>query len=337
MPPNTFPEHRYAAADRKAQEPASPSVTVLIINYNGRKYLDELLNSLRDQVFPDFKTVLMDNASTDDSVQYVRNNYPWVEVVSHSRNLGFSRAANRGAMRCNSTYFALLNPDMRLEPDWLQTLVDAAETDGGIAAVASKIRLHGSPGTLNGVGGCMNRIGYTWDRGMYEEDHGQYDEVAEVFFASAGAALFRRELFFQVGRFDEHMFMYHEDVDFGWRCWLLGHRIVTAPRAVTYHHFAASTRASRGMEWREKLGERHNIRSLIKNYERANLLKALKDLVLLPQRVGRKLQMGGNFLWNLWHLRDTLRQRQIIQASRARSDRELMNLIVESRDVPVRL
>ena len=230
-----------------------------------------------------------------------------------------------------------MNPDLKLDPGWLEELVRAAEGDSNIAAVASKLLLYGEARKLNGVGGMMNTLGYTWDRGMFEADRGQYDEPAEVLFASAGAALFRRSTFLEAGGFDERFFMYHEDVDLCWRLWLLGFRVVTAPGAVAFHHFGGSTRDSRGMLWRELMGERHNIRALIKNYQFVNLVRALAGLILLPQPWSRKLGQLRNLLWNLWVLPDTLRERHRISRRRVRNDRDLAHLIVKSKDVPITL
>ncbi len=317
--------------------PDRPRVSVVVINYNGRRYLDELLGSLRAQTFDDFETLLIDNASQDDSVNYTRNNYPWVRAMPQSRNLGFSRAGNLGVATARGEYVALLNTDLRLDPAWLGVLVAAADRDSTIAAVAGKLLLYSRPGVLNGVGGCMNRIGYTWDRGMFEEDKGQYDTSCEVLFASAGAALFRKSAFTGAGGFDEGLFMYHEDVDLCWRFWLLGERVVTAPAAVAHHHFGAATRASRSLLWRELMGERHNIRALIKNYELPQLARALAALLLLRQPPRRKARQLYNFLWNLARLPDTLRRRRDVQRRRVRSDRDLQRLIVESKHVPIRL
>ncbi len=317
--------------------PTRPRVSVVIINYNGRLYLDELLGSLLGQAFDDFETILIDNASQDDSVNYARGNFPWVRALPQSGNLGFSKAGNLGVESARGEYVALLNTDLRLEPLWLGELVAAAERDDTIAAVASKIMLYSRPGVLNGVGGCMNRLGYTWDRGMFEKDEGQYDTPCEVLFASAGAALFRKSHFTDAGGFDEGLFMYHEDVDLCWRFWLLGQRVVTAPAAVAHHHFGAATQAARSLLWRELMGERHNMRTLIKNYEPAQLARALADLLLLRQAAPRKARQLANFLWNLRKLPDTLRRRRWIQRRRLRTDRDLSGLIVESKHVPIRL
>jgi GT2 family glycosyltransferase len=183
---------------------------------------------------------------------------------------------------------------------------------------------------LNGVGGAMNHLGYAWDRGMNETDHGQYDSPEEVLFACAGAAMFRRDSFLEAGAFDEAFFMYHEDVDLGWRLWLMGYRVITAPRAVAYHHFGGSTKASQGNLWRELMGERHNIRALLKNYEPRNVRRALAGILLMNLPRSRKWGQIKNLAWNLGLLPDTWRHRRRIQRSRRRADREISRLIVES-------
>lgn len=309
--------------------------SVIVINYNGRRFLDELLHTLRGQTLQRFETLLIDNHSQDESVSYVRNHFPWVRVFPQSENLGFSRAGNLGARYAKSDSLVFLNTDMKLDQRWLEALLAAVDSDPLIGAVASKIKLYHQPANLNGVGGMMNYLGYSWDRGMFEEDRGQYDQCDEVLFASAGAALFRRSVFLEVGGFDEKFFMYHEDVDLCWRLWLFGFRVVTAPQAVVYHHFGASTRETQGMLWRELAGERHNIRSLIKNYQFPTLLHALCNLLLLPQPCRRKWNQVKNFVSNLLWLGDTFRKRRWIQKRRKRSDSELKRLIVQSKNVPI--
>ncbi len=316
---------------------SSPEISVVVINYNGQAYLEELLNSLSSQSFQDYELILVDNASRDDSLTTVRALRPDCRTLEQETNLGFSRAANLGARLGAGRFLAFLNPDLKLHPDWLRELLHGADSDPRIAAVASKLLLYQDPARLNGVGGMMNSLGYTWDRGMFETDRGQYDQPQEVLFASAGAALFRRSAFLEAGGFDERFFMYHEDVDLCWRLWLLGHRVVTAPKAVALHHFSASTREGKGMRWRELMGERHNIRSLLKNYQLPGLLRALVRLILLPQPWSRKMGQLRNVFWNLRVLPDTLRERRRISRRRVRSDQDLAYLIVESKDVPITL
>ncbi len=317
-------------------EPQAIQVSLAIINYNGADHLPALLRSLQRQTHPPAETVLVDNASADNSLKLVAADFPWVQALPQTSNLGFARAANLAAARCRAAFIVFLNTDLEAEERWLEELVDRARADDQIAAVAPKMRLAGRPQLLNGVGGGMNMLGYTWDRGMLEEDRGQYDESSPVLFAPAAASLFRRDVFLELGGFDERFFMYHEDVDFGWRCWLAGYCIVTEPKAVVYHHFGGSTRVHRTLLWREVLGERNNIRSLLKNYEVRNAVRMVIRLMALRQRWPRKLAQIRNLLWNLVFLPETLRLRRAVQRRRKRRDRELEALILQSPHVPVR-
>jgi len=311
--------------------------TVAIINYNGVRFLDELLRSLDNQTLQPAEILFIDNCSSDDSVAYVRAHFPRVKTMPQASNLGFAKAGNLAARSSDRRFFALLNTDIRLDPGWLSALVSRAETDRSIAAVASKLRLYAEPQKLNGVGGAMNYIGYTWDRGMFEPDSGQYDRSDDVLFASAGAALFSRAAFLGCGGFDERFFMYHEDVDLCWRFWIQGYRVVTEPTAVAFHHFGGSTREARGFDWRELTGERNNMRALLKNYEIRNLATAIWRLILLRQPARRKAAQLRNFAWNLYRLPETLAERRRIQTRRRRSDADLKHLIVQSPHVPIRL
>ena len=315
---------------------AQPRATVVIINYNGRSFLDELFSSLRQQVGPSPAVLFLDNGSSDGSPELVGREFPSVELHRLERNLGFAAAANRGIDLASTPYVVLLNTDIRAESDWLSELIEAADANPNAAAVASKMRLYDRPGNLNGVGGSMNRLGYTWDRGMLEEDQGQYDDPAPVLFAPAAAALFRKSACVEAGGFDETFFMYHEDVDLCWRFWIRGFEVITAPKAVVYHHFGGTTRESRGFNWRELIGERNNLRSLLKNYSAPRLASAIPALLLLRQSPRRKLGQIRNVIWNVVRLPNTLSHRRRIQGSRTRSDADLDFLIERRNDVPIR-
>ncbi len=320
-----------------AYHESTTGAAVAVINYNGARFLGELLGSLETQTVRPDEILFIDNCSTDESVDYIRSRHTGVKLLPQATNLGFAKAGNLAARSTGCRYLALLNADMRLDPGWLRALIGRAEQDTAIAAVASKLRLYSDPQKLNGVGGSMNYIGYTWDRGMFEPDAGQYDDAQEVLFASAGAALFRRRVFLESGGFDERFFMYHEDVDLCWRFWILGYRVITEPAAVAYHHFGGSTREARGLEWRELIGERNNLRALLKNYEGRNLVRAMARLLALRQPARRKAAQLKNFAWNLYHLPETAGERRRIQKRRQRSDADLQHLIVQSPHVPIRL
>lgn len=309
--------------------------TVLMINYNGLPDLPDLMNSLEAQNTRNFNPVFWDNASTDGSVEYVRENFPWAKICAQSSNLGYAKAANLAARQFDTEFIIFLNTDIRLDPDCINQIISTACTDNRIACAASKMRFFHKPEMLNGVGGCMNYLGYTWDRGMFEIDNAQYDKVEDVLFACGGAALVRREYFLFAGGYDEVFYMYHEDVDICWRFWILGYRVVTAPHSIVYHKFSRSTKDSKGMAWREFIGERNSIRAMIKNYELKNLIPTLWALINLPQHRERKKIQRGNLLWNLRRLPNTLRSRFWIQWKRKVRDKDLQYLINPETKVPI--
>jgi GT2 family glycosyltransferase len=332
---NSANEKRGKTIQNRLLSEGTPLITLIIINYNGRRFLPELFQGLEDQVLDDFQVILVDNDSSDESLSFVREASPETRILPLGYNAGFARAANLGVQKSESPYIGFLNTDLKIAPQWLEELFLVIKEDVSTGAVAPKMLLYDRPSILNGVGGCMNLLGYTWDRGMFEEDEGQFDEIEPVIFAPAAAALFSRKHFLEVGGFDERFFMYHEDVDLGWRLWLLGSQILTAPRAVVHHHFGGSTKENKGLIWREVLGERNNICSLIKNYETGTLISVLARLLLLKQPFPRKMAQLKSFLWNLQMLPETVKFRRFVQKRRVKSDKDLEHLIVQSQNVPI--
>ena len=149
-----------------------PRASVVVVNYQGRAYLEELFTSLSRQTFQDFEVIFIDNASQDGSLDTVRSLRPGCQTVEQQRNLGFARAANQGARLAAGDLLAFLNPDLKLDHGWLEELIRATESDHRIAAVASKMFLYNDAGKLNGVGGMMNYLGYTWGPGYVRSRSG---------------------------------------------------------------------------------------------------------------------------------------------------------------------
>lgn len=311
----------------------STGISVVIVNYNGAAELSVCLESLARQTLRPTEILLVDNNSTDNSLEIARR-FSGVSLIENSENLGFSKAVNLAADLARGNLLALLNSDVELAPSFLEEGARAMQNPN-VAAVASKLLFFDRRNVINGVGGGMNYLGYAWDRGLNEIDNGQYDRSEEVFFASGGACFLRRELFLAMGGFDPRFFMYHEDVDFCWRARLRGHSVITCPTAVVYHKYGATTRRELGWDWREILGERHNFRSLLKNYELSNALLALRDILLIPLPWRRKFKQLQNLIVNLLWLPDTIRQRRQVQAMRRLSDEALKEFILQSHIVPV--
>jgi len=222
-----------------------PSVSVIVLTWNGKEFLRGCLDSLAAQTFRDFETVLVDNGSTDGSAEFVREFYPRVRLVTLPENTGFAGGNKRGLAECGGEFIVTLNNDTKAEPEFLAELVAAAESDPRIGMVASKMLNFHETGRIDSVGIRVAVTGMASNIGVGEADEGQYDTPREVFGACGGAALYRRAMLDEVGFFDPSFFAYYEDTDLAWRGRLAGWCCITAPRAVVYHvHSATGGRMS---------------------------------------------------------------------------------------------
>ncbi len=220
---------------------SSIGISVIIVNYNGRHLLKDCLDSLREQTFRDFETLVVDNASSDGSVEFIEANYPDVRVIRNQKNLGYGGGNNAGIRESTGRYIALLNNDTKVDPQWLQKLFEAAQKDRTIGMCASKILNYYQPGIIDNTGLLIYRDGIGRGRGRLEKDAGQYDSGEEVFFPSGCAGLYKKEMFDEIGLLDEDFFLYVEDVDIGLRGRIAGWRCVYVPDALVYHKYSATT------------------------------------------------------------------------------------------------
>jgi GT2 family glycosyltransferase len=219
-----------------------PTATVIVLNWNGLRYLDDCFKALLAQeVEGGFEAMLVDNASTDGSVEHVRRTWPGVRVVRCTANLGFAAGNNIGMRAAAGRHLVLLNTDTRVQPGWLAALVNAAELDPTIGAVTSKLVFMADPGEIQNAGSLLLTDGSGADRGFHERDKGQYQVREEVFGACGAAALYRREMLEDVGHFDETFFNYYEDTDLNWRMRLRGWRVLYEPEALVHHVHTGSS------------------------------------------------------------------------------------------------
>ncbi len=217
------------------------SAAVIIVNWNGKAYLRVCLESLRQQTHPDFRVIVVDNGSTDGSLQMLAHDYPEVQVEALGENLGFVVASNRGAALAGPVdVLVMLNNDTEVEPQWLQALCDALEAHPQAGAAASKMLLFDRRDVLHSAGDVMAPGFFPQNRGVWEKDEGQYDEDIWVFGPCGGAAAYRRQVWEALGGFDPRLFMYLEDVDLAWRMQKAGWKTVFVPQARVYHHLSAT-------------------------------------------------------------------------------------------------
>jgi GT2 family glycosyltransferase len=211
--------------DAPSSAPAPPAVSVVIPNWNGRRWLPGCLRSLAAQELRPAEVIVVDNGSDDDSLGYLRDEHPDVLVLALGANTGFARAANSGIAAAGSELIALINTDIELEPDWLAVMCAPLGGDPGVAAVACKMLQLDDRRAIYDAGDVLRRDGACVQRGRFERDDGRFDAPGDVFGACAGAAVYRRDAVLGVGGFDERYFAYLEDVDLalalrraGWRC-----------------------------------------------------------------------------------------------------------------------
>jgi hypothetical protein len=213
---------------------AAPAVSVVIPNWNGRGWLEPCLASLAAQDLTPAEVIVVDNGSTDGSVDYLRESHPQVEVLALDHNTGFAHAANLGMGRARNDVVALINADVVLEPDWLSRLAVALAQDPGAASAACKMVSLADPSTIYDAGDILRRDGACEQRGRFTRDDGRFDAPGEVFGACAGAAMYRRSAVRTEGGFDERYFAYLEDVDLALRLRLAGWHCLYVP-AVARH------------------------------------------------------------------------------------------------------
>jgi hypothetical protein len=223
---------------------SAPVVTLIVLNYNGRRYLRRLMRSLLGQTHAALEIIVADNASPDDSATIVEEEFrdPRVRVLRLPQNGGFSAGNNAALRQARGDYVMLLNNDLELEPTCVERLVAAAETRGRFGALAPKILWFYRPEYVESVGTMCTEDGTGFNHGVGHVDVGQFDVPERVFGACFAAALFRRSVFDEVGLLDESYFMYYEDTDWSYRANRLGLPTYTVPDARVFHVHSGSLR-----------------------------------------------------------------------------------------------
>jgi GT2 family glycosyltransferase/glycosyltransferase involved in cell wall biosynthesis len=330
-----------------------PSASIVIPNYNGVEHLEDCLTSLRELPYAGrYEVVVVDNGSSDGSAEWIRSHHPEARVVGAGKNLGFAGGCNLGARETDSSIVAFLNNDMRVDPAWLTELTRPFVEQPDVIATGGKI-LSWNGKAIDFVGGQVNFYGHG-----FQPLHGRPAQDAAdlttkpALFACGGSMAARRESFLKSGGFDEDYFAFFEDIDFGWRSWVLGHRVLFVPSATAYHKGHATGSRLPAHQLRV-LYERNALVTAIKNYDDANLARVLPASLLL---MGKRAQVYGHIHeepYRVWadapEETETVKRagiseviafaelardadqiwakRAAVQAARARSDRDILPLL----------
>jgi GT2 family glycosyltransferase len=302
----------------------SPFISIIILNYNGKKFLDECLTSIFNTKYENFEVILVDNGSSDGSVEYVKEKFGEKEklkILALNQNMGFAKGNNEGFKIAKGEYIIFLNNDVRVKENWLKELIKVMERKPDIGAAQPKILL--DDGVHIDAAGCfIDYMGRVYQRGVFEKDKGQYNSIDEVFYAKGAAIIVRRKVLEEVGIFDPDYFLYYEETDLCWRIWLKGYKVVYIPNSIIYHKGGATVGKKRSPEAIFHARKNH-IATLIKNYELKNLIKYSIPLIIRMLMYATKLflqkksSIGKAYIraiiWNIIHLKETLKKRAYVQ------------------------
>jgi GT2 family glycosyltransferase len=247
-----------------------PLVAIIILNWNGKNYLEQFLPSVLASTYLPLNIVLADNASTDDSIVFVRTHYPQITIITLSQNFGFAKGYNEALKKVKADYYVLLNSDVAVSSGWIEPIIALMEKDRAIGACQPKILMQSNKSMFEyagAAGGWIDYLGYPFARGrifdVCEEDKGQYQTNEKIFWASGAAFFISTNAYHAMGGFDEYFFAHQEEIDLCWRLQLAGYSIMVCPTSEVYH--VGGGTLPKGNRQKVYLNFRNNLIMLFKN------------------------------------------------------------------------
>ena len=312
------PTHRTPLASSASSEPA---VDYIITTYNSKKIIGDCLESVQKQTYPHWKCTVIDDGSTDGTVEYIQKKYPWVHVIANKDNKGPSIRRNEAIEATTNSFIAILDSDIVLDSKWTEKQVKFLAQEPYCGIVGSKLVYFDEPQKLNASAGGLFSLGIGFDEGR--------GKLAKIFvnpqrcmYVCSAALMMKRKMVEKIGMFDSTYFYGHEDTDLGWRANIAGYSVWSNPLALARHRVSATMK---NYSSRVAYHARKNwIRSVLKNYQWRNIVWVMPVLLALLVidsllRGPRIAKMKG-IVWNLGHLFDTFSERRKVQATRAVSD-----------------
>lgn len=312
------------------------------MNYNGKRFLDDCFNTLLATTYPNVEIIMIDNKSTDDSVDYVKQKFPKVQIFQNGVNGGFSLAYNNSFKIAKGKYFVILNNDITVDPGWLEPLVAEAEKFPGIGALQPKLVSMLEPNKFEyagASGGYLDIYGFPFVRGRIfntiEEDFGQYNDIRNVFWTTGAAMFVRAEALAKSGGLDEDFVHHMEEIDLCYRLNLVGYILKVVPKSVVYHYGGGIISYDSYMKtyW----NQRNSVFMMLKNLQRKHLLKFIiyrffLDMLalgyaLLCLNYKRFGALFHAYAWLIVHPRMIIRKRKEVKKIRKLSDKEMFAMM----------
>lgn len=323
---------------------------VIMPNFNGLIHLDECLKALREQSYKNFKTLIVDDCSSDDSVEFIKKNFPEVDILQNEKNISFAPSINKGIRygieRYNVSYVAPLNNDTHVNPEWLMQMVAKIESEPNLCAVAANMIFYDQRDTINSQGGYFDKVGNAYDLNWGKKIADQKEVHAYVLAPCFGACLIKTSTLKDIGLLDERYASYWEDLDWGWRANVLGYKVAFAKDAVLYHKGSATWKKFPARKM--YLCLRNAKATIIKNAGLSRMFKLLfitffADLVMMCRelltvrfwlhkipyqaRLARAAIVPRLWFWNIANLPKTLALRWYVQSRRKTRDSEIFKLV----------
>lgn len=274
-------------------------VAVVILNWNGRKFLEKFLPSVVSKSIG-AEVIIADNNSSDDSIEFLKNNYPQLRLIINPKNSGFAGGYNEALAQVDAEYYVLLNSDIEVTENWVMPIIEEMDKDKSIGASQPKLLAYHQKDEFEyagASGGFIDKYGYPFCRGRMfanlEKDNGQHDSIEEVFWASGAAMFVRADAYHKLGGLDEDFFAHMEEIDFCWRLKLNGYKVMAIPKTTVYH--VGGGTLPKNSSRKTYLNFRNNFSLLFKNLPKDRLVKTFIARLILDGIAGIRFLLEGNY------------------------------------------
>lgn len=273
---------------------------IVILNWNGKKYLQDFLPFVQKFNSNSAKIYLADNASSDDSIEFMKMNYPSINLIEHNENYGYAKGYNEALKQIEAKYYVLLNSDIEVTENWLEPIINYLEKNPEVAACQPKIKSWHQRDNFEYAGaggGFIDYLGYPFCRGRVfqelENDNGQFDDIQEVFWASGACLFVKSEVFHELGGFDEDFFAHMEEIDFCWRAKNKDYKIVYHPESTVYHIGGGTL--PKNNPRKTYLNFRNNFCLIYKNIPQNKLIATFISRLILDGIAAIKFLLDGGY------------------------------------------